>query len=92
MRLLNVRLDDNDARLVRSLKDRGVSISDVVRKAIRAEAGRDAARGSIQPEALLAEMRERYPSPEGETVRPRVDSTDRRQVGRFIRAKLRKRP
>ena len=40
MRLLNVRLDDNDSRLVKRLRERGVSISDLVRGAIRAEARR----------------------------------------------------
>jgi Arc/MetJ-type ribon-helix-helix transcriptional regulator len=90
MRLLNVRLDEEDARLVRRLKETGVSISDVVRKAIRAEAETGRQRGVIEPDALLAEMRERYPSPPAEKSRPQVDSTDRRQVGRLVRAKLRK--
>jgi hypothetical protein len=89
MRLLNVRLDDDDARIVKRLRERGISISTVVRKAIRSEAGRAHAEGSFDPVALLAEMKERFPRPpEGRSI-PRIDATDRRQVARLIQAKLR---
>jgi post-segregation antitoxin (ccd killing protein) len=37
-RLLNVRLDPEDANIARQLRARGVSISDVVRRVLRDEA------------------------------------------------------
>src|SRR5262249_21316729 len=88
MRLLNVRLGDDDARLVRRLRDRGVSISDVVRGAIRAEANRLSPRHPRDPDALLRDIRERYPSPSS-PEKPAVRSTDRRAVQRLIRSQLR---
>jgi hypothetical protein len=81
MSLLNVRLSAEDARLVRLLKERGVSVSDVVRAAIRARAG-------VVPEdtdAALGEMRERFPL-EGPPLK--IDTADRRAVRRHIRRKL----
>jgi hypothetical protein len=92
MRLLNVRIGDEDARLVRSLRDRGISISNVVRGAIRTEAGRMHAAGTLHPGALLDEMRDRFPTPRAATPEARVKSADRRQVQALIREKLRRRP
>ena len=90
MRLLNVRLDDDDARLVRRLRDRGISISTVVRNAIRAEA-KNQLGAAPDVQALLQEMQTRFPEPPGTPPRPRIDTTDRRQVARAIRARLRRR-
>jgi hypothetical protein len=91
MRLLNVRIGDQDARLVRSLRDRGISISDVVRAAIRAEAERLHKAAPLDPGALLAEMRDRHPTPRAATTEPRIKSAERRQVQALIRARLRRR-
>jgi len=91
MRLLNVRLDDDDARLVRLLRDRGISVSDVVRGALRAEAQRIRPRERLDVDELLAELDRTYPAPKGTARTARVDTTDRRAVQRFIRATLRKR-
>ena len=91
MRLLNVRLDDEDTRLVRHLRERGVSISNLVRGAIRAEARKAPPTGAPEIDALLAEVRERYPTPAGEKGAPRIDATDRRAVQELIRRKLRRR-
>jgi Ribbon-helix-helix protein, copG family len=87
--LLNVRLDDDIARLVRRLRDRGVSISTLVRDAIRAEAQHQVAQ-PFEPEAVLAEMRSRFPRPPGSPSSRRIDTADRRQAGRLIRGKLRR--
>jgi Arc/MetJ-type ribon-helix-helix transcriptional regulator len=85
MGFLNVRLSDEDAHLVRELKKRGVSISDVVRAAIRASAAH-----AVVPEdtgAILKEMFHRFP----ETAKPpALDATDRHAVRRLIRRKLRR--
>jgi hypothetical protein len=91
MRLVNVRLDDEDVRLVRRLRERGVSLASVVRGAIRLAARRVEGLGSTKPEAILAEMQKRYPGPANTTART-VDTTDRRQVQAIIRKKLRRRP
>lgn len=91
MRLLNVRLDDDDADLVRRLRDRGISISKIVRGAIRSEAQRLQEVSASDPGALLAEMQARYPGPANTTAAHRVDSADRKQVQELVRAKLRRR-
>jgi hypothetical protein len=85
MGLLNVRLTEEDAHLVRKLKEQGVSISDVVRAAIRERA----AAGVVpdDTDAVLREMRERFPLSSSPS---RVDATDRRAVQRYIRRKLRR--
>jgi Arc/MetJ-type ribon-helix-helix transcriptional regulator len=83
MGLLNVRLSEEDARLVRELKQRGVSVSDVVRAAIRTRAAE-----AIVPDdtdAILAEMCRRFPEA-GPPVR--VDAADRHAVRRFVRRKV----
>jgi hypothetical protein len=91
MRLLNVRIGDEDARLVRSLRDRGISISNVIRGAIRTEAERLHTAGVPDPTALLEEMRDRYPTPVDAASVRRVRSADRKQVQALIREKLRRR-
>jgi hypothetical protein len=91
MRLLNVRLDDEDSRLVKQLRERGVSISDLVRGAIRAEARRAPKAQPLDVDALVAEIQRQYPTPPGAKKRRRIDTTNRREVAEFIRAKIRRR-
>lgn len=91
MRLLNVRLDDDDSRLVQQLKKRGVSISELVRGAIRAEARRAANPEPLDVDALVAEIERQYPTPAAAKKRHRIDTTNRREVAEFIRAKIRRR-
>ena len=89
MATLNVRLGDADARLVRELKREGVSISNLVRGALRGEAERTKARAALDVDALCAEMTKHYPTPDSAASR-RVDATDRRQVQKAIGERLRK--
>jgi post-segregation antitoxin (ccd killing protein) len=89
-RLINVRLAAEDEQLVRELRARGVSISDVVRRALRAEA-RNTAPAAIDAEALIAEMLERFPTPTKTPRRKRPNATDRRAVREHIVAQLRAR-
>jgi Arc/MetJ-type ribon-helix-helix transcriptional regulator len=89
MPTLNVRLREEDARLVRELKASGVSISDVVRAAVRREAEQLRAPRDLDVTALLAEMKAIQPAPSTRRTRPRVDTTDRRAVARHIRGRLR---
>jgi hypothetical protein len=91
MRLLNVRLDDHDSRLVQQLRERGVSISDLVRGAIRAEARRAPTPGPLDVDALVAEIEGQYPTPPEAKKRRRIDTTNRREVQELIRRKLRRR-
>jgi Arc/MetJ-type ribon-helix-helix transcriptional regulator len=88
MRLLNVRLSDEDARLAKELRDRGISVSDVVRAAIRAEATRARAPETLDVAQLLREMQQRHPTPPDAT-RVVAISRDRRAVQSAVRAKLR---
>ena len=89
-RLLNVRLGPDDERVVRQLRTRGVSISDVVRRALRAE-GDKAPVGRPGLSRLFDEMLSRYPTPPGAVGR-RPKTTDRRAVSTYIRNRLRRRP
>ena len=88
MPLLNVRLGEEDARLVRDLRERGVSISAVVREALRAEARRGQTLGALDVDALLAEMIGAHPTPR-RPRRRRLDTRDRQAVRAAIREKLR---
>ena len=92
MRLLNVRLDDNDSRLVKRLRERGVSISDLVRGAIRAEARRAPKTEPLDVDALVSEIEKQYPTPPAAEKDRRIDTTNRREVQELIRRKLRRRP
>jgi Arc/MetJ-type ribon-helix-helix transcriptional regulator len=86
-RLLNVRLTSEDERIAKRLRARGLSISDIVRRALR-EAAATAENTRIEPAELEAEMLRRYPTPAaGPSERP--DTLDRRAVREHIRAKLR---
>jgi hypothetical protein len=80
---LNVRLSEEDARVVQELKRHGISVSDVVRTALRARAAE-----ALVPEetdAILEEMCRRFPIA---GPRLRIDASDRRAVRRVIRRKL----
>jgi Arc/MetJ-type ribon-helix-helix transcriptional regulator len=85
---LNVRLSEEDARVVQELKRHGISVSDVVRNALRARAAE-----ALVPEdtdAVLEEMFRRFPIA---APRLRIDVSDRRAVRRVVRRKLlKKRP
>lgn len=89
-RLLNVRLGPDDERIVRQLRTRGVSISDLVRRALRAE-GDKAAMERPDISRVFEEMLSRYPTPPGVPSR-RPKTTDRRAVSTYIRKRLRPRP
>jgi post-segregation antitoxin (ccd killing protein) len=87
MKLLNVRLQDQDVEVVKHLRSLGVEISEVVRKAIRTEAARLARRHSkLHGEALIKSIIARHPD---ENEKPYdLDITDRRQRQAYIREQL----
>ena len=90
MPLLNVRLGEDDARLARGLRESGVSISELVREALRAEARRREALNAFDVDAVLAEMIEAHPTP-ARARRQRPTARDRHAVKATIRAKLQNR-
>jgi len=87
-RLLNVRLSPEDERLAKRLRARGLSISDIVRRALR-EAAADEDKIRVDPSELEAEMLRLYPTPSS-GPNPRPDTLDRHAVRDDIRAKLRR--
>jgi len=90
MKLLNVRLDADDARLVSQLRQAGVEISGIVREAIRAEHGRRVGRrGRPRPAEVMAAIYAAHPDPPG-LPRRRYDMRDRRAARRAIVRKLRR--
>jgi post-segregation antitoxin (ccd killing protein) len=88
MKLLNVRLAPEDARAVARLRAKGVSISHLVRQAIRAEDAQ-ASRAAPEVDEVLATMLARHPTPDG-SVAPGVNAADRKQVAQLIRSRLKR--
>jgi len=91
MKLVNVRLSDDDAAKVADLRREGVELSEVVREAVRAR------HLTLQPalspkdvEPLLESIYARHPLT-AKDERPAVDTTNRRAMQKFIRSKLRRR-
>lgn len=89
MKLVNVRLSDEDAMRVADLRQHGVELSEVVREAVRAR--HLALRPPLRRQDVrtaLSGIYARHPlAPELEA--PAVDATDRRAVARHVRTKLR---
>ncbi len=88
-RLLNVRLTPEDERAVAQLRARGVSISEIMRRALRAEVSRNE-HIQVDAESLVAELQARFPTPSKPSAR-RVDATDREAVREHIKKRLRAR-
>jgi hypothetical protein len=87
-RLLNVRLDGGRVRKVQYLRERGVSLSDVVRDAI--DRHYDAVQASIAPanlRALVAGLFERFPDPPDQLKRD-YDVHDARAARAAVRRRL----
>ncbi len=88
-RLFNVRLGPEEQRFAKQLRARGISVSDVVRRALRSEASKldaeaaDAAR-------VLEEIFSEHPTPE-DAPKQGPCATDRRAVQEHIRKRLRRR-
>lgn len=92
MKLLNVRLAPNDARMAAHLKQQGVQLSSVVRDAIRA-AYEQHARRRQRPRRLSALIEQIYLDvpDRGGPPRPRYNLSDRKSIRRVIVARLRRR-
>ncbi len=89
-RLVNVRLDDDRLRKVRTLRESGVALSSVVREAIDARFDELSGSGKARDlRAVMARIFEQYPDPPGLPPR-RYDMHDRAEARRAILGKLRK--
>lgn len=62
-RLVNVRLDADRLRKARSLRKRGVALSDVVREAIDERYGREHSSPHTDAKALIRRLFEQHPDP-----------------------------
>jgi hypothetical protein len=91
MKLVNVRLSDDDAAKVADLRRQGVELSEVVREAVRAR--HLAVRPPLRPRDVRPTLEGIYAHHplEDEAERPPLDTTDRRAVRDLIRKKLRRR-
>jgi hypothetical protein len=91
MALLNVRLDPEDTRRAKALREAGIRISTVVRNAIRAEYDKrlGAAARAKKPSKIVADILTALPSP-ADSLRPRIDARDRRALRRVVATKLRR--
>ena len=87
-RVINVRLGPEDERVARQLRARGISISDVVRRALHAEA-RKAAESPADTDSVLNEIIERYPTPTRVRRSQRPNTLDRHAVRKHIEQRLR---
>ena len=92
MKLINVRLAPDDARMAAHLKQQGVQLSSVVRDAIRVAYDQHARRRQ-RPQRLSALMEKIYLEvpDRGGQPRPRYDLRDRKSIRRVIVARLRRR-
>lgn len=87
-RLMNVRLDSERLRKARTLRQRGVNLSDVVREAIDERFLRLQSESKPDVKTLLRRIFEQYPDPAG--LPPRgYDVHDREAARQAIRRKLR---
>jgi len=87
-RLINVRLDEARLRKLRTLRDGGVTISEVVREAIDARYER--LRGARQPldvPAIIRGLFEQYPDPPDLAPRE-YDVHDRHEARRAVLRRL----
>jgi hypothetical protein len=90
MALLNVRLDPDDARRAKALREAGIPVSRIVREAIRSEYDRRIAkpRGGRRPSRIVADILAELPDPVELPARA-FGADDRRAVRRHVVAKLR---
>jgi len=86
--LINVRLDSERLRKVRTLREHGISLSDVVREAIDEEFLRLRPNPKADVKALIRRICEQHPDPAGLPPRD-YDVHDAAAARRAIRRKLR---
>jgi hypothetical protein len=92
MKLLNVRLNPEDARMAEHLRRGGVAISAIVRDAIRAAYDRQVTgrRSGRRAKDIMADIYRQYPDPPNLPPRE-FDVHDRRSARRAILKRLQQR-
>ena len=90
MRLVNVRLNPDDARRVAELRLSGVRLSEIVRAAIRAAHAQQMvpSAGGRRPSDTVRALYDEFPDPTGDTGR--ADRRDRTARRALIVSKLRR--
>jgi hypothetical protein len=90
MKLLNVRLGPEDARIAAELRKHGVELSSIVREAIRAAyATRARTGGRRRASDIMADIYAQIPDPPG-LAPARYDLRNRKSVRRAIVRRLRR--
>ena len=89
MTLLNVRVGAEEARMAAALRQAGVTISALVREAIRAEYQRRVApnAGGRRPSEIVLAILAAVPDP-GDLAPRAFEAADRKAVRKHIKAKL----
>jgi hypothetical protein len=93
-KLVNVRLSSEDEQLAHKLRSHGISISDVLRRALRNEVRElETASTPVDTERVLEDMFQLYPTPpqSKKNRSDTIDATDRKAVADHIRKQLRAR-
>ena len=91
MKLVNVRLSDEDAAKAAELRREGVELSELVREAVRARhLALRPALSAKDVEPLLEAIYARHPL-DANDERPAIDTTDRRAMRKLVQRKLRRR-
>ena len=90
MSLLNIRISDEDLRMIRALRSQGIKVASLVRDAIRSEYARRSSRKSARDvRAILQDIYARHPEPSDAPPRG-FDVHDRRQFARAFAEHLKK--
>jgi hypothetical protein len=90
MKLVNVRLNEDDAAKAEALKKQGIQLSSLMRQAIRDEYERQhSQREHIDTDAVLERIYAEHPLPADQATPP-VDTTDRRAFREHILTRLRR--
>lgn len=88
-RLVNVRLDEERLRKARALREKGITLSDLVRAAIDARYAQAlASRGHRDVKEILARLDAEFPLTVTELPPRRYDVHDRPQAAAAIRKRL----
>lgn len=84
-KLYNLRLSSEDVRRVEELRERGVEVSELLRRAIRAEHQRTCPKLDTPEEVenYFKELYAKYPAPDNAEHR-NIDTTDRHAVREYI--------
>jgi len=88
-RLVNVRLDEERLRKAKALREKGITLSDLVRTAIDDRYAQALSSGAPRDvRAIFARLDAEYPITAKDLRRPKYDVHDRRQAAAAVRKRL----